>query len=66
MQPIRQILEDAPDTIAVPEEYRHRRIELIIWPLGDEPKKIKTAPEFAIAKVDRINIPSRQERNARW
>lgn len=36
MQPIRQILEEAPDFIPVPEALRHRKIELIIWPLEEE------------------------------
>lgn len=36
MNPIRQIIEDAPDFIPVPASLRHRRIELILWPL-DEP-----------------------------
>lgn len=65
MQPIRQVLEDAPDSIPIPVELRHRRIELIIWPLGEEEKETKPAPDFKIAKVDRIDIPSREERNAR-
>lgn len=33
MQPIRQILEDAPDTIPIPTELRHQRVEIIFWPL---------------------------------
>lgn len=33
MQPIRQIIEDAPDTIPVPPELRHQRVEIIFWPL---------------------------------
>jgi len=65
MQPIRQILEEAPDAIPVPEELRHRRIELIIWPLGDSPRETKSVPNFKIAQVERIDIPSREERNAR-
>jgi len=36
MQPIRRIIDDAPAFIPIPEEMRHRRIELIIWPLPDE------------------------------
>ncbi len=36
MQPIRRIIEDAPESIPIPEEMQHRRIELIIWPLLDE------------------------------
>jgi hypothetical protein len=40
MQPIRQIIEDAPDSIPVPPELRHQRVEIIFWPLE------KTQPEL--------------------
>ena len=30
MQAIRQIYEDAPDTIPVPEAFRHRRLEVLL------------------------------------
>ena len=33
MQPIRQIIEDAPDSIPIPAELRHQRVEIIFWPL---------------------------------
>jgi len=36
MQSIRRIIDDAPAFIPIPEEMRHRRIELIIRPLSDE------------------------------
>ncbi len=36
MQPLRRIIDDAPEFISIPEEMQHRRIELIIWPLPDE------------------------------
>ncbi|WP_295436738.1 hypothetical protein [uncultured Thiodictyon sp.] len=66
MQPIRRIVDDAPDSVSIPEELRHRRIELIIWPLDEEPQKtLPTRPRFNIAQVDHIDIPSREERNAR-
>jgi hypothetical protein len=65
MQPIRQIVDDAPDSIAIPEELRHRRIELIFRPLDDNPTPHQTSPRFKIADVDTIDIPSREERNAR-
>lgn len=67
MQPIRQIYEEAPDAIPVPEELRRRRVELILWPL-DEKQLDQPAgrrPRFHIADVDSIDIPSREERNAR-
>ena len=64
MQPIRQVIDDAPDQVAIPPELRHRRIELIIWPLDDaEPRSRR--PGYLRAKVDKIEIPSREERNAR-
>ncbi len=36
MQSICQIIDNAPDYVAVPETMRHRRVELIFRPL-DEP-----------------------------
>ena len=42
MQPIRQILEDAPDAIPVPEELRHRRVEFILWPLDEVEQTVPT------------------------
>lgn len=36
MQPIRQIYQDAPDSIEIPEELRHQAVEVIIWPLGEQ------------------------------
>jgi hypothetical protein len=40
MQPIRQIIEDAPDTIPVPPELRHQRVEILFWPQGmPEPER---------------------------
>lgn len=34
MQPIRQIYQDAPSSISIPEELRHQPVEIIIWPLA--------------------------------
>lgn len=34
MQPIRQIYQDAPDSIIIPDELRHQPVEIIIWPLN--------------------------------
>lgn len=33
MEPIRIIYEDTPDSIPIPEAFRHGRSEIIIWPL---------------------------------
>jgi hypothetical protein len=35
MQPIRIIYEDTPDSIPIPEQLRHRKTEIILWPLED-------------------------------
>jgi len=35
MQPVRQIIYDAPDMVSVPPELRHQRIEVIFWPLEE-------------------------------
>ena len=66
MQPIRQILEDAPEFIPVPEALRHRRVEIILWP--HDPASTMTderLTDYERVKVDRIEIPSRDERHAR-
>lgn len=66
MQPIRQIFHDAPKSIPVPKELQHCSIEMILWPLKDSHKAEKTGmPKFNIADVERIEIPTREERNAR-
>ena len=36
MQPIRQIYQDAPSAISIPEELRHQAVEIIIWPLDKQ------------------------------
>lgn len=66
MQPIRQVIHDAPEFIPVPPEFQHRSLELILWPLEETVESAKPGePRFLIAEVDRIVIPSREERNAR-
>ncbi|MFM8333141.1 MAG: DUF2442 domain-containing protein [Candidatus Methylumidiphilus sp.] len=66
MQPIRQVIHDAPEFVAIPADLRHKPIELIIWPLDDgEPDAVLQPPRYRRAKVDQIIMPSREERNAR-
>lgn len=66
MQPIRQIFEQAPDSIPVPEALRHRRVELILWPLdADRAQVTDASTDYERRQVERIEIPSREERNAR-
>jgi hypothetical protein len=35
LKPVRQVFDDAPAMIPVPEALRHRKLELIFWPLED-------------------------------
>ena len=66
MQPIRQIIEDAPDFIPVPETLRHRRVEVILWPLDSPPGATdETLTEYERVKVGKIEIPPREERHVR-
>lgn len=66
MQPIRQILEDAPDFIPVPEALRHRRVEIILWPLDPMPTETdESLTDYERVKVDKIEIPSRDDLHVR-
>lgn len=64
MQPIRQVIHDAPESVTIPTDLQHKSIELIIWPLGDdEPDIVLQPPRYRRATVDKIIMPSREERN---
>ena len=71
MQPIRQVIEDAPDMIPIPPELRHKRLELIIWPLDNAEEALQTGgttispPLFRTMRVNKVIIPSREERYER-
>ena len=66
MRPLRRVFQEAPDTIPVPVDLRHRPVEIIIWPLStDEAATAMLPPAYLRADVDQIVIPSREERNAR-
>lgn len=67
MQPIRQVINDAPDFFPIPPELRHRKVEIILWPLdeGMGPPDLQVKPPFRIAQVEEIDIPSREQRNER-
>ncbi|QEP43871.1 hypothetical protein D5085_12525 [Ectothiorhodospiraceae bacterium BW-2] len=67
MQPIRQIYDDAPASIPIPEDLQHQRIELIIWPLSNDTSigTDKESSEFERRRVDRVITLSREERNER-
>ena len=51
MDAVRKIYEDVPDTIPVPPELRHRKVEVIILPLDDDGSKtsvtVETQPDSA-------------------
>ena len=52
MNPARIIFEDAPAYIPIPETLRHRRVEVILWPLDDGPvaePAIRRRPPAALA-----------------
>lgn len=71
MQSIRQVIEDAPDMIPIPPELRHKRLELIIWPLDKAEEGLQTGgtaispPLFKTMRVNKVIIPSREERYER-
>jgi hypothetical protein len=73
MQPIRQVIDDAPATISIPAALRHKRVELIIWPLDDateqlaSPKAELAAPplKFRTMQVQQVIMPSREDRYER-
>lgn len=45
MDAIRRIYETVPDTISVPPELRHRRVEVIILPLDEEHTESKSVKD---------------------
>jgi hypothetical protein len=53
MNPVRIIYQDTPDVIPVPEEFRHRRSEIIIWPLDAD----TTRPETPDGEGRRRRVP---------
>lgn len=65
MQAVHRIIYDAPEFIAVPPEFRHQAIELIIKPLADTETLEDEKPVFQIADVDHVVVPSREEKNVR-
>ena len=65
MQPVRQVIRDAPEFVAIPADLRHKVIGDFL-PLDDsEPDTVVQPPHYQRAKVDTIVMPSREERNAR-
>ena len=68
MQPIRQVIDEAPDMIPIPLELRHKRLELIIWPLDESDRADHAAAKhlkFRTMRVNRVVMPPRDERYER-
>jgi hypothetical protein len=66
MQTVRQVILDAPEFVPIPLEFQHHAIELTIKPLANAAlASVSENPVFLIADVDHIEMPSREERNAR-
>lgn len=63
MQYIRQIYSDLPDSIIMPVELRHRKVELIILPL-DDITEAQTS-EYHVVEIDTIAKLSREELHER-
>jgi hypothetical protein len=65
MQPIRQIVEDAPDAIPVPPELRHQRVEIIFWPL-EKPEPERDAKGWPVGFFEETfgSIPDFPERES--
>jgi len=63
MNPIRQIVEDAPDSIPVPPELRHHRVEIIFWTLEKpEPERDANGWPVGFFEATAGSIPDFPER----
>lgn len=63
MNPARIIYEDTPAYIPIPEELRHRKVEVIFWPLDEAadaaPKPRRRPPAVLAGKArDRGDVMS--------
>jgi hypothetical protein len=63
MQAVRQIYSDLPESIIMPIEFRHRKVEIIILPLDD----IKETQEdhYHVIEINKITQFSREELHER-
>ena len=73
MQPLKEVRHVDSDTlvIKIPEEYRRRKLQVIVYPINDEENTCETETrKFSKFLQDPITVkdfqmPSREERNAR-
>jgi hypothetical protein len=63
MQAVRQIYADLPESIIMPIEFRHRKVEIIILPL-DDIKEIQEE-QYHIIEINNIAKLSREELHER-
>lgn len=58
MNPVRLIYDDTPDFIPIPQAMRHRKTEIIVWPL-DEPAAMYagSGPTEEAASADKTPEP---------
>ncbi len=63
MQFVRQIYSDLPDSIIMPVELRHRKVEVIILPI-DDIEESQTG-QYNVIEVDNITKFSRDDLHER-
>jgi hypothetical protein len=63
MQAVRQIYADLPDSIVMPIEFRHRKVEIIILPLDDIQETEED--QYHVIEVNDISKFSREELHER-
>jgi hypothetical protein len=63
MQFVRQIYSDLPDSIIMPVELRHRKVEVIILPI-DDIEESQTG-QYNVIEIDNITKLSRDELHER-
>ena len=54
MQPIRQIINDAPALLPLPVELHHKRVEIIIWPLYEQAPPASQSLKSLLMKMPNV------------
>lgn len=63
MQAVRQVYTDLPESIIMPVEFQHRKVEVIILPLDDIQET--QAEQYHVIEIDNIAKVSREELHER-
>jgi hypothetical protein len=58
MQPIRQIINDAPPAFQLPVELHHKRLEIIIWPLPEQAAPTQESFKSLLMKMPNVGKDS--------